>query len=224
MATGRKRGLSLEKRPLMDYKLPFRALVNDPGTGTAGWAVLDILSLKPLLIKVIDHGTFDGAKLLRRQTQMTKIYQKQFCILNALYDEYSELVVKFKPDVIVTESAFGYKFMSAFGALTLAIHTLRRVSAVLLGKDIIEVPPTISKKAFAGNGSADKQAMRRAFEAVNYLIRLGDIETMCISEHEIDAIAHGVGFIKRDLLGTVVQNHAKDKRAKKKNKSDESGA
>lgn len=198
----------------MTIKLPFRILGVDPATTKSGWAILDVLSLYPLKIQLIKHGQLDGQKLLQKNKEMSKIFQKQFCVIDALEQTYIDLIEEYKPDVIVSESAFGYSHMSAFQALTLAIDALRRAAKRTLYKDIITIPPTISKKAATGSGGADKETMRSAYDNSPYLIKYANE----ISEHEVDAIFHSVGYLMRDILGTVVQVSALDRKRRKREK------
>ena len=196
----------------MDITLPIRIFSVDPATGYSGWSLLELVSLNPLEIRVLHHGQLEGQKLLRTKKEMSGLFQKQFCILDALYDEYVKLLTLYNPDIVVSEGAFGYKHLSALISLTLAINTLRRASRACLNKDIVEIPPTITKKAFTGSGNADKDAMRVAYYDNTYLVRTGIVD---ITEHEIDAIAHGCSWVMRDILHSVEQNHAKDKKKKK---------
>lgn len=197
--------------------LPLRVFAVDPATGKSGWSLLVVSSLSPLKIEIVARGVLDGQKLLKEKKDLALTFGRQFCILDALADEYVRLLGELEPDVVVSESAFGYTHMSALISLTLAIHQLRQASKQVLGKDIVTVPPTITKLAFTGKGNADKDMMRKAFAEAGYLSR--DPGNTEITEHEIDAIAHGVGFIRRDLIGDVVQVSAKEKRKKKREKS-----
>ncbi len=199
--------------------LPYRILAVDPATTKSGWAILDIVSLSPLKIKIVASGQLDGQKLVRSKKEMIAIFPIQFCVLDALLDEYERLIELYKPDQIVSESAYGYVHMSALIALTLAINVLRRASKRLLNKDVITIPPTISKRAFAGSGGADKDHMRLAYQTNTYLE--GVVPDSEISEHEIDSIAHGVGHIRRDLIGDIQQISAKEKRRSKSQKQKE---
>lgn len=193
--------------------LPFRIFAVDPATGKSGWALLEVLSLSPLKIKIVDHGTLDGQKLLRLRKDLSKTFIKQYCVLDALYDEYTKLLEDFKPDHVVSEGAFGYTHLNALISLTLAINTLRRASHTVLHKDLVEIPPTISKKSFTGHGGADKDRMRLAYNTIDLLIRKDSNKE--ISEHEIDAIAHGCAFVKVHITQEITQISAADKKRDK---------
>ena len=198
----------------MSISLPLRIFAGDPATTLSGWCLLELVSINPLQIKILKRGTIDGPKLLKTRKDMMQIFQKQFCILDALEEEYTRLLDEFRPDLVASEGAFAYVHVSAALALTLAINVLRRCAHKVLNKDVAIVPPTITKMAFAGKGNADKDQMRKAYLEAPFLIP--DTANEEISEHEIDAIGHGVGFIRRDIVGDVVQISAKEKKQKKK--------
>jgi Holliday junction resolvasome RuvABC endonuclease subunit len=200
----------------MDIKLPLRIFSVDPATTKSGWAVLELISISPLKVRVLKHAQIDGQKLLTKNKEMSKLFQKQFCVLDSLEQEYVYLIDHYKPDIVVSESAFGYTHMSAVIALTLAIDTLRRASKRVRGKDIVLIPPTISKKALTGSGGADKDQMKIS------LLSSTEVEfeeaPVDISEHEIDAVSHAIGFIKRDITQEIVQISALDKKRQKREK------
>lgn len=200
----------------MDIKLPLRIFAVDPATTKSGWSVLELNSLNPLQITVLAHGELDGQKLLQKNKDISKLFQRQFCVLDALEQEYTTLLELYQPDEVVSESAFGYTHMSALIALTLAIHTLRNASKKVRGKDIVTVPPTVSKKSLTGSGAADKDQMKISLMTAEYITFLTNPEN--ISEHEIDGIAHGIGFIKRDITGEVIQISALEKKRQKREK------
>lgn len=200
----------------MDIKLPLRIFAVDPATTKSGWALLELVSLDPLKINVLNHGQIDGQKLLTRNKDLLKVFQKQFCVLELLEEEYTRLLEEFKPDDVVSESAFGYTHMSAFMALSLAIHTLRKATRKVLYKDLHTCPPTISKKALTGSGGADKDQMRKSLLESKDIVFIEP--PLVISEHEIDAVAHGVGYICRDITGTIIQVSALDKKRSRREK------
>jgi len=198
----------------MELKLPYRIFAVDPATGKSGWAVLDIVSLHPLKVNIVATGQLEGDKLVRLYKDMALIYQRQFTIVAALFTEYTRLLLEHKPDAVASEGAFGYNHMSAFLAISLAIHELRRACQQVLNKDIVLIPPTISKKSATGSGGADKDLMRLAYQTADYLT--GIVPDDLISEHEIDAIWHGIGYIKRDILQVISQVSAKEVKAAKR--------
>lgn len=200
----------------MDIPLPYRIFAVDPATTTSGWAMLEVLSFTPLIVRVHRRGKMEGQQLLRQKKEMSKLFSKQFCVVDALEDEYCSLIEEWNPHQVVSEGAFAHIHVSAALALTLAIHALRRASYKTMMKDIIIIPPTITKLAFTGKGNADKDKMREAYDKSEVLEK--DRQNEEISEHEIDAIAHGIGHVSRDVLRTVVQVSAQEKRQAKRDK------
>ena len=198
----------------MDITLPYRIFAVDPATGKSGWAVLDLICLDPLKVKIVAHAQIDGDKLLRNKKEMASIFQRQFCIIDALAEEYERLLDLYKPNQTVCEGAYGHTHMNALISLTLATNELRRASKRILNKDIAIVPPTITKMAFTGRGGADKDYMRLAYQTNPYLE--GVVADDLISEHEIDAVGHSVGFIKVYITKEIVQLSGKEKRARKR--------
>lgn len=199
--------------------LPRKIFSVDPATTLSGWSLLSLDSLAPLSVTVCTRGQIDGQKLVRKYKDELKVYPKQLCVLEALYEEYCSLLAEFKPDVVVSESAFGYAHMSALISLTLAINALMRAAKDTLGVSVVLLPPTVSKRSFADHGSADKEKMRIAYNTIPWLNR-GE-NPLLISEHEIDAIAHGVGHIRRDIIGDVIQVSALEKKRAKRQKEKE---
>jgi Holliday junction resolvasome RuvABC endonuclease subunit len=137
-------------------------------------------------------------------------------VVDALEDEYSKVIEKWKPDAVVSEGAYVGIHVSAAIAINLAIHALRRSTYHGIGIDIFVVPPSISKLAFAGRGGADKDAMRLAYTKATYILDKPDEKEL--SEHIIDSFAHAIGWLSRDVLGTVIQISAQEKRQAKREK------
>jgi len=203
----------------MDIKLPLRIFAVDPATTKSGWALIELISINPLKIRVLKHAQIDGQKLLTRNKELSKIFQKQFCVLELLEQEYTNLLDEFKPDVVVSESAFGYTHMSAFMALSLAIHTLRKACRNVLNQDLVTCPPTISKKALTGSGAADKDQMKEAL--LNSSEITFEEEPVDITEHQIDAVAHGYAYIKVFITKEIIQVSAKEQKRRRREKAKE---
>ena len=192
---------------------PIRILAIDPATGKSGYAILDV-TFNPLHVKVVTRGTLDGEKLYRTRKQLAQNFDRSYCILDALEEYYRELMAVYQPDIIVSEGAFGYQHLAALISLTQVILILKRIAHSTIGRAVVIIPPTISKLSFAQEGHAGKPEMREAFLNCPYLDRGENPESA--SEHEIDAISHGIAYVNRDILHTVVQNQKKKKQKKKK--------
>lgn len=193
--------------------LPYRVLAIDPAITKSGWTVLDFLSFFPLKIKIVKTGQIDGQKLLKTRKEMMGNFQPQFCILDALSEVYESIIREYDPDQIVSEGTYGHLHLSALISLTLVINELRKLSKKIYERDIVSIPPTISKLSFTGSGGADKDVMRLAYQTNKYLE--GTVPDDQISEHEIDACSHGVAHVRRDIIRDIIQISAKEKRAAK---------
>lgn len=173
--------------------IPFTVFAIDPASGQSGWSLLLVESITPLKIKVLKHGVIDGNKLLKFRKDMKAIYPKNYCILDAIYESYCDLLKEYNPDVLVTEGCFVFKFVNAGFSLTLVINCFRRAAHHTLNKTIHEVAPMESKKAFTGKGNADKDKMREYFYSNAWLDKSEC--SIDMTEHEIDAIAHGCTYV-----------------------------
>ncbi len=197
------------------YPLPLKILAIDPAAaGISGWAELLLTSLSPLSITIGNTGTLHGDQVYRQKKDAYPGYSRQYCIVDSLREEYIQLINLIQPHVVVSEGAFAGNNISAVISLTLAVNALRTAAHVTMGKDIIIVAPRTTKKAFTGDSMADKDIMRLAFFTHEEFVHTKD--NLEISEHEIDAVAHGYAFIKRDITHEITQTSSADIRRMKK--------
>lgn len=203
----------------MLYSLPFKILAVDPATGLSGWSELLVKSLNPLTVEVCQTGVLDGEKIYKSKKEIYAQYSRQYCIVDSLREEYINLINLIKPDIVISEGAFAGNNISAVISLTLAVNSLRNASHVTLNKDIVIVAPRFTKRAFTGDSMADKDLMRLAYFTKDDLIRVHD--NLNISEHEIDAVAHGYAFVRRDLVQDIIQISSADKRREKRERQKE---
>lgn len=197
------------------YILPLKILAIDPAAaGISGWAELLLISLSPLTIKICNTGTLSGDQVYKQKKDIYPGYSKQYCIVDSLREEYIALIRRIQPHIVVSEGAFAGNNISAVISLTLAVNALRTAAHVTINKDIVIVAPRTTKKAFTGDSMADKDVMRLAFFTNQELIH--EKNNLEISEHEIDAVAHGYAFIKRDITHEIVQISSTDIRRLKK--------
>jgi Holliday junction resolvasome RuvABC endonuclease subunit len=196
---------------------PITILAIDPAVGFSGWSHLEMTSSHPFHVNILRYGEINGKVLLKQRKEMAKIFKDQYCLLDVLEEEYTKLVKELNPSVIVVEGAFAHLHIAAFASIKLLIHTIRRVSEKVLNKDVVEIPPTVSKKAFTGSGAADKDHMRLAYQTNKYLS--GVVADDQIGEHSIDSVAHGIGYFKVYVLGSIqIQSSAEKRRLKQEKK------
>lgn len=140
----------------------------DPGLANTGWAVVES----------------DGAKTraLAYGTLTTKARETQGERLKAIYQEISDVIKKFKPEVCAIEDVFfGVNARSAF-ALGQA-RGIALFSAVNHNLEIYEFAPAKVKLTIVGNGRASK-------EQVGYMVTaLLGLDCQPKSEHAADALA-----------------------------------
>lgn len=187
-----------------------RTLNIDPGIGKCGWSVLDF-TFDPFCITEVIRGTFDGNKLLRTRKELKTKFQDSYCKLDALEESIESLILQYQPDEIVIEGAFDHQYPATIISLTLVIGAVRRLCHKHLDKDVRVVAPRFTKMAFANHGNADKDLLRKTYLSYPRLIRYPEGEP---TEHEIDATAHGIAYVLRDVLKTVVEKASLKKKKK----------
>lgn len=177
-----------------------RILAIDPGVTVLGWALLcyDLVDGNTV---VSEHSVLTGQRLLKERKAMQDRFSKSFIVLEVYYQLFCQLIEEHRPDYVVSEGAFYHRFAHTYASLTLVIHTLRRACHDKLGCDIYEVAPMETKKTVTGNNMADKSQIKSALQTRQGLTILETVETPLeeISEHEYDAIGHGLAFIAKEL-------------------------
>ncbi len=174
-----------------------RILAFDPGSTMMGWCVIDYDNTLHRF-NILHHETITGTQLLKQRKTMQAKFTKSFIVLDVYYDIFCQLITTYQPNYIVTEGAFYHRFVQAYASLTLVIHTLRRACWVLQCDNIHEVAPMETKKTITGNSMADKTLIKTCILAMPEIDNLTDVDD--ISEHEFDAIAHGITFIRKHLV------------------------
>ncbi len=126
-----------------------RILGIDPGSRAAGWAVVEIGAKAELA----------AAGVLRPPASL-ELHRR----LAFLHDGLAEIVAREKPDEAAVERIFA-------GVNPQSLITLGEARGVLLlalsraGIEVHEVTPAEVKRAVAGNGSAEKEQVRRMVQA-----------------------------------------------------------
>lgn len=175
-------------------------LAFDPGIGMMGWCVIQF-DLSDGTTKVVAKGLLTGQHLLKERKELQNKFSKSFIILEVYYEIFCQLIEDHKPDFVVTEGAFYHKFAQTYASLSLVIHTLRRACRIKLGIDLYEVAPMETKKEITGNHMADKNQIKQALlTRPGLTIKESPTASLDdVSEHEYDAIGHGLTFISKDL-------------------------
>ena len=177
-----------------------QVLAFDPGVGMMGWCHIQF-DLSDGTSVVLRRGLITGQHLLKERKELQNKFSKSFIILEVFFEIFCQLIDECKPDYVVTEGAFYHKFAQTYASLSLVIHTLRRACRIKLGCDLYEVAPMETKKAITGNHMADKNQIKQSLMTRPGLtIKESPTAPLeDVSEHEYDAIGHGLTFIAKDL-------------------------
>lgn len=126
----------------------------DPGTGIVGFGVIRVNGG--------DSELLDGGVIRTLPTQ-TDDHR-----LRIIYDEITEILIQFKPDVMVVEKLFFARNVTTAMAVSQARGVIILAAAVN-GVPIAEYTPLQIKMALTGYGRAEKQQIQ---EMVRVLLRL----------------------------------------------------
>lgn len=181
-----------------------RVLAFDPAITDMGWAYILYDTEKKVYV-VQETGIIQGSKLTSGMKLYEKRFQKAFMTAMKMYDVIVGLIFKFRPHYIASEGAFYSKFPQAWASLSIVIHTLRRAwyytiesslteaVTTTMGDDVYLVAPMETKKIITGKGQADKDQIKAGILKFKNLFIKSPNKTK-LTEHEYDAIGHGVTF------------------------------
>lgn len=135
-----------------------RILGIDPGTGILGFGIIDIGPSNKMIL--VDGGVI-----------RTPVKQADSERLKTIYDELSEVINQYKPEVMSVEKLFFAQ------NVTTAMSVSQARGVVLLcgvqnGMELFEYTPLQIKQALTGYGRADKKQMQ---EMVKVVLRLSEI-------------------------------------------------
>lgn len=172
----------------------------DPGLQSFGYSLLEY-NVSSGQIVVLRYGTITGKSLLKQQKEMQLRFEKRYIILWELEKVLEALFLEHKPDYVVSESAFSYKFIQAYAALILVIQSTRTAAMKTLGSDIYLIAPRESKKAINFDGTSDKKSVQDAiFKNAQIIFQQNkNNQVEELTEHAYDSIAAGVAFIHNHL-------------------------
>lgn len=183
----------------MSYVQTLKVLSFDPGTTVTGWAVSTYTRSSHILTvsKCGEITPIRDAKKLNKDECIK--YNQQLIALDHLYNSVYDLITKNKPDCVVTEDAFLHpKFIMAYAALNLCIHTISRAARVH-GLICEKIAPKLVKKLVSEDGTSNKNSMFDAVTNNPYIIMNNNkcAETIKLSEHVIDAIGVGYAYTRQ---------------------------
>ncbi len=154
-----------------------RILGVDPGSRLTGYGCIDVVGRH---LTLVTHGT-----LILSNTSGKAVIPLEDRLLS-IYQGLSQIILQFKPAVMVVERVFFAK--NALSALKLG---QARGVAVVTGKvhalEIVEYSPTQVKLAVVGHGQADKEQVARM---VQILVGQQEFATFDASDGLALAICH----------------------------------
>lgn len=172
----------------------------DPGLTSTGWALSEY-DLVNGTAYVPKRGQIEGRKALTKNKEKLVLFPSQIIQLQQIEEEVINLT-KYKPDYIVTESAYYQPGrLAAFAALILCINTIERVIYTQLHKPLFRLAPQCIKRLVANEAQATKMTIQELI-LTNTDISLKETKQNPLnkmSEHEADAIAVMWAFIKNEL-------------------------
>lgn len=175
-----------------------RVLAFDPAATEMGIAVIDHNCITGVsMVQWVE--TLKGPSLLKYFKHMRPHFSNSFCIQTAYYHYVLEdLLPSWKPDVVVSESAFVGRFPAAMISLAHVIGSIRRAVCAWCNRDIVLIAPTETKSVIANSGRAGKEDIASAImrnSKIQFAPGVGNYEFL--TEHEYDAIGHGHTFCVR---------------------------
>ena len=167
----------------------------DPAVTETGYCVC-IYDHKTFKLTILKTDVIKGSKFMKqvKENMILNRFTNQFCMLQLFHKTFKDLIIEHKPDVIVTETPFIHRFITAYASLKLLVDRLRLASYELLKKDIVEIAPKEVKR-FVKSGTASKEDMKEIFNKKDIIFKINKEK---LSEHEIDSIGVVYGYIKRE--------------------------
>jgi crossover junction endodeoxyribonuclease RuvC len=136
-----------------------RILGIDPGTATTGYGVIEANGEAEF--SLVEYGLIETSK-----------EEKPAVRLKLIFKQLNELITKHEPEVLAIERVFFFSNQKTVIAVGQAMGVVM-LSASEAGVPVVEYAPAQIKKRIAGNGRADKRAMKRAVrDYFKYKIRL----------------------------------------------------
>lgn len=174
---------------------PFRVISIDPGSGKAGYSVIEY-DFNKGTVKVLFSTTMSGNALssLYFEKWFSELHGERL-VRNMAHGLFlSGLLATYKPDVVACEAAYAGKFIAAFKSLTEHVTLLKAASYNYdryLEFGMIE--PSRVKAAMGVSGkSGDKNLMTKALEKRAEVSYTDGIKIAKLDEHAIDSICIGI--------------------------------
>lgn len=200
-------------------KETIKILSIDPGVSNLGWAcsvytpALDVL-------EVHKFGALKASKIANKQKELAAIYGPRILALKEIEQHISKVLRSFDPDFVCSEDAFFYtKSPTAYGALSMVIHTIERVMFLEYeqfhktkdtARTLYKFAPRNIKSIATGNSLSLKENMLESLlDNDNIKFKLKDNEKLedvinTLNQHAVDAISCGFTFCHTALPGILL--------------------
>ncbi|HWP03868.1 MAG TPA: crossover junction endodeoxyribonuclease RuvC [Gemmatimonadaceae bacterium] len=164
-----------------------RVLGIDPGSAATGYGVVEAATERTVGTNALG-ATVLGYKLLECGVLRTPPRAELPARLRELHEGVSELIDRYRPDVVAVESVFYGR--NARSALALGqARGIVLLAAAQRGREVRELPPAEIKKAVTGTGAATK-------EQVQYMLaRLLNLREAPRPADASDGVAAAVAYL-----------------------------
>ncbi len=180
---------------LPDGPSTYRIMSIDPGTNTLGVAVLD-LCLINYTVDLVFVNTIQGMKNARSLVEFEESFGSRQAKLHTHHRILTDLILKTKPNAIVSEAPYMGRFAQAFEALVQCLIMIQSAIGEYDPWLVLETidPMSVKKAVGVSKKGSNKDLVRDAVLGLRNLTNSSDKPLPFCDEHSIDAIA--VGFWK----------------------------
>ena len=191
----------------------------DPGVSNLGWAC-SIYTPALDILEVQKFGALKASKIANKQKELANVYGTRILALKEIEQHMSKLLRSFNPDFVCSEDAFFYiKSPTAYGALSMVIHTIERVMFLEYeqfhktketARTLYKFSPRNIKSIATGNSLSLKENMLESLlDNENIKFKLKENEKVedvvnTLNQHAVDAISCGFTFCHTALPGILL--------------------
>lgn len=196
-----------------------RLLSFDPGVSNLGWAC-SIYYPKEDILEVQKFGSLKANKVASKQKELAEIYGPRILALREIEQHVSRTVRNFNPDYVCSEDAFFYnKSPTAYGALSMVIHTIERAlfgeyeifgKSKITARTLYKFSPRNIKSVASNNSMSIKDDMLEALSHNEHItFKVKENETIDdvlkdLNQHSVDAISCAYTFSHTALPGLIL--------------------
>lgn len=195
--------------------VPLRVISIDPGSGKAGYSVIDYSS--DGYVDVIYSNTLAGNALSALYfDNWLRDFHGERLVRNMAHGLFlNKLLCLYKPDFVACEAAYAGKFIAAYKSLT--EHTTLLRAACYNYSPYLEfamIEPSKVKAAMGVSGkSGDKTLMTKALAKRKDINYASEIDFASLDEHSIDSIC--IGIAANEIVRAAKLKKVKSKRQRK---------